>query len=344
MDDGLETGAIDTTLFGADQAAKLDTFFKALYKGKFGEVHGILLVHRGKLVLEEYFPGFRFNGGKTGFTADDTHHLASVTKSLTSLCVGIAVDKGYIKSIDQPFLDYYPDQVPDRKTKESITIRHLLTITAGLEWDESTFPYTDLRNDIVRFYISADPLQFLLDRKVAVPPGTQWKYCGACPNLLGDIIYRSSGYPLDKFAKEFLYAPLGITKGSWITLHKGFIYASGDAELRPRDMAKIGMLVLNGGTWKGKRVVSREWLELSMRAAERADASNMYGFLWWLPIIPPAAADSLGPVYLASGWGGQYIAVIPKRDLVLVLTGGNYYDLNDPDLVPILAALLNLFS
>ena len=116
---------------------KLNAFFAKLKQGAFGEIHSVLMVHKGVLVLEEYFPGFRFKGGKTDFTASDLHHLASVTKSITSLCVGIALDKGYIKSIDQPFLDFYVGvPVPDREKKQDITIRHLLTMTAGMEWDE----------------------------------------------------------------------------------------------------------------------------------------------------------------------------------------------------------------
>jgi CubicO group peptidase (beta-lactamase class C family) len=323
MDDGLETGSIEDALFTPEQMLKLDAFFGRLKEGTFGEIHGILLVHKGRLVLEEYFPGFRFKGGKTDFSASDLHHLASVTKSLTSLCVGIAVDKGYIKSIDQPFLDYYTDvSVPDRQSKQGITIRNLLTMTDGLQWDEATYPYTDLRNDIVQFYISADPLRFILARKALAPPGSRWLYNGACPNFLGDIIYRASGYKLDRFAKEFLYTPLSIITSPWITLNGGFIYASGDAELRPRDMAKIGMLVLNGGTWKGERVVSSQWLAQSMQKSARADLHDWYGFLWWLPILDEAASKRLGPVFMASGWGGQYIIIVPNRDLVL--TGGNY--------------------
>lgn len=339
-EDGLETGSIRETLLDGERMGRLEAFFAALRRGTFGEIHGVLIVHRGRLVLEEYFPGFRFQGARTDFGAGEPHHLASVTKSLTSLCVGIAVDRGFIRDVDQPFVDYYAEgEVPERKSKEPITIRHLLTMTAGFAWDEATFPYTDPRNDVVRLYLSLDPLRFLLERGVAEPPGTSWTYSGACPNLLGDIIFRSSGRTLDRFAEEFLFAPLGIGKASWITLRKGFVYASGDAELRPRDMARIGMLVLNGGTWKGKRVVSREWLELSMQASARAGAASGYGFLWWIPDLPERAAKSLGPVYMASGWGDQYIVMVPERDLVLVITGGNYYN-QDQGLVPILDAML----
>jgi len=341
LDDGLATGSIEGTLFDADRMLKLNAFFAKLKQGVFGEIHSVLMVHKGVLVLEEYFPGFRFKGGKTDFTASDLHHLASVTKSITSLCVGIALDKGYIKSIDQPFLDFYPGvPMPDREKKQDITIRHLLTMTAGMEWDESTYPYTDLRNDVVQFYISRDPLRFLLDRKAVAPPGSRWIYSGAYPNLLGDIVHRSSGYTLDKFAAEFLYKPLGITAYSWITLNKGFIYASGDAELRPRDMAKIGQLVLNGGVWNGRSVISRKWLELSMQAAAQANPRNMYGFMWWLPILPGSAAESLGPLYMASGWGDQYIVIVPKLDLVLVITGGNY-ESTAAGTVPILNYMLD---
>lgn len=213
-------------------------------------------------------------------------------------------------------------------------------MTAGLEWDESTYPYTDLRNDVVRLYMSPDPLSFILARKHVSPPGVRWVYSGAYPNLLGDILHRASGYPLDQFAKEFLFAPLGITDAAWITLNKGFIYASGDAELRPRDMAKIGMLVLNRGMWNGQRVISREWLDQSMHGYARADPATEYGFFWWLPTLPGPATESLGPVYMANGWGDQYIIIAPKRALVVVVTGGNYYN-QYPGRLPILTYMLN---
>jgi CubicO group peptidase (beta-lactamase class C family) len=340
MDDGLETGSITPALFDSERMLTLNAFFDKLKRGAFGEIHGVLLVHQGRLVLEEYFPGYEFKGGRKDFTAADAHNLASVTKSITSLCVGIAIDKGFIKGVDQPFLDFYPDvPVPDREAKQGITIRHLLTMTDGLAWDETTHPYTDPRNDVVRLYASPDPLGFILGVKSAMPPGSRWAYNGACPNLLGDVIHRASGLPLDEFAARFLFAPLGITDASWITLGRGFIYASGDARLRPRNMAKIGMLVLDRGVWKGERIVSEGWLEHSMQDAVRADEITRYGFLWWLPILPERVAAGIGPLYMANGWGGQHIVIAPKREMVLVLTGGNYYN-QDPNTIPILNQML----
>jgi CubicO group peptidase (beta-lactamase class C family) len=308
-----------------DGMPRLLVFMEKIREGAFGEIHGLLIVHKGKLVVEEYFPGYRFMGGFTDFTASDLHNLASVSKSITSLCVGIAVDKGFIKSIDQPFLDFFPEaSAAQREGKEGITLRHLLTMTAGIDWDERTFPYTDGRNDVVQLYYSPDPLAFILGRKAVAPPGSQWNYNGGCTNLLGEIVRRSSGIPLDEFAREFLYTPLGITRGTWITLSNGFIYASGDAALRPRDMAKLGMLVLNRGTWNGIRVVSEDWLDASMRSAAAPPGSAGYGFSWWLPAYVTSKAEGMGPVYEAAGWGGQYILIVPNRDLVIAVTGGNY--------------------
>lgn len=338
--DGISVGTAAGAPFDAAHMSRLTEFFTLLKQGLFGEVHGVLLAYDGRLVVEEYFPGYRFHGPLTRFTAADTHHLASVTKSLTSLCVGIAVDKGFIKDIDSPFLDYYQnDTVPDRDTKNGITLRHLLTMTAGLEWDEWSLPYTDLRNDVVRLYRSPDPLAFCLARRPVAEPGARWVYSGAYPNLLGDIVRRSSGLSLDKFAGTYLYKPLGITQGTWITLAKGFIYASGDAELRPRDMLKIGLMVANRGEWNGKRIVSRKWIEESMRPAARADASQQYGFMWWLPDLPEPLNETMGPVWMASGWGDQFIVVAPQRKLVLVITGGNYAP-PYPGQMPILSYML----
>jgi CubicO group peptidase (beta-lactamase class C family) len=338
-EDGLSTGSLEGTLFDGAKMKKLDEFFGLLKKGAFGEIHGVLLSHNGTLVLEEYFPGWRFHGERTDFTAADPHHLASVTKSLTSLCVGLAIDRGFIKSADQPFLDFYPDTpVPDRTAKSGITLRHLLTMTAGLAWDETTYPYTDLRNDVVRLTLSSDPLAFILDLKPVDQPGTRWVYSGAYPNLLGDIIRRASGLRLDQFAQKYLYDPLGIKAASWVKLNGEFIYASGDAELRPRDMLKIGLMVQYHGMWNGRRVISEAWLDQSLQVAARADTTKNYGFMWWLPVLPGPVAESLGPLYMANGWGDQYIVIAPQHSLVLVVTGGNYYN-RDPGTIPILSYL-----
>jgi CubicO group peptidase (beta-lactamase class C family) len=335
-DDGIPVGTIEDMVFDAAGMTRLREFFTLLRQGVFGEIHGVLLSHRGTLVLEEYFPGWRFHGGRVNFTAADTHHLASVTKSLTSLCVGIAIDKGFIGGSDLPFLDFYADEtVPNREAKRDITLRHLLTMTAGLEWDETSFPYTDFRNDVVRLTLSPDPLAFCLDRRLVEAPGARWVYSGAYPNLLGDIIRRASGLRLDQFAARYLYEPLGIDISSWVTLHRDFIYASGDAELRPRDMLKIGLMAANLGVWNGKRIVSEEWIEESMKPAARVDETMRYGFMWWLPVLPPPVAEEIGPLYMANGWGDQYIVIAPKRELVLVITGGNYYN-TDPETLPIL--------
>jgi CubicO group peptidase (beta-lactamase class C family) len=321
---GLPAGRADDDFLDEEGMLRLGAFFGELRSGRFGEIHSVLVAHRGRLVVEEYFPGTDRGAKRRDFGAGDLHDLASVTKSVCSLCVGIAADRGWI-DIDRPFLDYLPSRsVPVSEGMEGITVRHLLTMTAGFRWDETSRSYFDLRNDAVRLYLHADPLRFILSRKAADPPGERWNYSGACTNLLGEVLRGATGMRLDEFAREYLFDPLGVGRAEWIILRGGLVYASGDARMRPRDMMKIGLLVRSGGVFDGKPVVSGEWIDASLSPAVRPDDSTEYGFQWWLPTFPEDVRARAGPLYLASGRGDQYIAILPDLDLVAVVTGGNY--------------------
>ena len=235
-------------------------------------------------------------------------------------------DQGYIGEIDSSILTWYPEyDKPDRTKKEAITIRHLLTMQSGLEWNEHSVSYNSRFNDVNRFIRSKKPVAFVLNKKIVHEPGTHFTYNGVCTNLLGDIIYRSTDHYIDEFAMENLFKPLGIDIVQWENSHPNMIVTSGGLKFIPRDLLKIGWLILQNGMWEDRRVISEEWLKKVFYPSVSVDEWNVdYGFQWWLPrIIHPATQKVLEP-YMAGGRGGQWLMVYPEQNYILVMTGGNY--------------------
>lgn len=327
--DGWETASLAEV--GLSES-RLKRLIDLIREGVYARVHGLLIVKDGKLVFEEYFNGLDLQaavgdsviGEWTAFDRDTPHNLASVTKSITSTLVGIAIDRGLITSVDTAVYDFFPEHADLRDArKDSITLRHLLTMTSGLAWDEATYPYGDPRNDIHALFSRSDPIRYILAKPAADTPGTRWIYNGGGTNVLGDIVRRVSGMSLDAFGDAYLFSPLGITDRAWVHLASPVTYASGDLRLRPRDMARIGQLFLNGGTWKGERIVSAAWTaEATARHAETWNPGWGYGFQWWIHDFDVDGVTV--PSFGARGWGGQFITVFPEQDMVVVQTGGNY--------------------
>jgi CubicO group peptidase (beta-lactamase class C family) len=299
------------------------------------EVHSILVAKEGKLVFEEYFPGLTFSlaryTGGTGFDRDDTHNLASVTKSFTTTLVGIAIDRGYIDSVEEPVFDFFPehgDLVEEDPRREAMTLEDLLSMMSGILWNDlGTYSYEDPRNDLIQMFNSQDPIRFALSKDLYFPPGTFFDYCNANTNILGEIVSRAVGQRLDAFARDALFTPLGISQAQWQMLPNDVVFASGDLRLRPRDMAKFGELFLRMGSWGGEEVVSRGWIEVATdRHVDISDiggGADAYGYGWWHWDL--YSGGKVYRSYQASGWGGQWIVVIPEEDLVVVSTGGNYF-------------------
>jgi CubicO group peptidase (beta-lactamase class C family) len=327
--DGWETASLADVGLSESRLGRLIDLIRT---GVYPRVHALLIVRDGRLVLEEYFNGLDFEaavgdsivGTWTAFDRDTPHNLASVTKSVTSTLVGIAIDRGLIASVDTAAYDFFPEHADLRDArKDSITLRHLLTMTSGLDWDEASHPYGDPRNDINALFSQSDPIRYILAKPAVDPPGTRWIYDGGGTNILGDVVRRTSGMSLEQFADTHLFGPLGIAQRAWVRLAPPVTYASGDLRLRPRDMAKLGQLFLDGGVWNGARIVSAEWVaEATTRMAETWNPGWGYGYQWW---IYEFDVDGLRyPSFGARGWGGQLITVLPEQRLVVVQTGGNY--------------------
>jgi CubicO group peptidase (beta-lactamase class C family) len=294
-------------------------------------IHAVLVARSGKLVFERYFRGAdevpgRFYGSRVEnitFDADTLHNVKSVSKSVASLVVGIAIDRGLIRSVNEPVFSFFPELSDLRSPeKERIQLSHLLTMSMGLKWVEAT-PGTGDDNDEVRMHMAADPCRYVLGLPVTAPAGQEFFYNTGALTLVSAIIRKAIGRPLDEFARETLFEPLGITKVEWSRV-KGDTDAGGGLRLRPRDMAKIGQLVLAGGRWNDRQVVSKAWIETSTAPKIKIPDGRFYGYLWWLgrSLVNGRGvhrADALGR-------GGQQIRIVPELDLVVVVTAGYYQD------------------
>ena len=264
-------------------------------------IDSILIVRNGYLVLDAYF--YPFSKGQT-------HQIYSCTKSIMSALIGIAIDKKYIKNIDQPITDFFPDHAfSNDDLKKSITLEHLLTMASGLKCRDSYlyrwWHFFDMR-------ASNDWAQFVLDLPMEATPGEKFEYCNGVSYLLSAIIQKKTKMKTIDFARTHLFKPLGIADVEWARSPQGIDIGYGEMWLKPHDMAKIGWLYLNKGRWRQKQIVTSAWVEDSTRGHINATLFDHYGYQWWV--------DSSG-YYMAVGHRGQRIFVVPEKNLVAVFTG-----------------------
>ena len=331
-DDGWRVAAIDDDKL-VDRAALCGMGDRLAASGE-ANIHAVLVARRGKLVFERYFKGSDevpdlFAAPRVenvAFDADTLHNMKSVSKSVVSLTVGIALDRGLIRSVDEPIFSFFPE-LADLRTpeKDRLLLRHALSMTMGLQWVEAT-PDTGENNDESRMHRAADPCRYVLGLPATAPAGQEFFYNTGALTLVSAIVRKATGRPLDELAQAALFEPLGIAPVQWSRV-KGDTDAGGGLRLRPRDMAKIGQLVLAGGRWNGRQIVSKEWIATSTAPKIKAVADGFngsYGYLWWLARyrINGREIDCVA----AQGRGGQYIRIVPELDLVVAVTAGYYQD------------------
>lgn len=297
----------------------LDAYHDAIARGDFGPVHSFLVIRHGRLAAEHYYQYF---------DADTLHIVYSVTKSVSSALVGMALDRGELDSLDTPLLPHFPEYAPVANPdprKDAIILADVLAMRAGFDWNEFQYPYTDARNPYRQLMASPDWLEFMLDRRMAYWPGTAFQYNSGCTILFSGLLLHATGRQAHELAAERLFAPLGITRWSWSLGAGGLTDTGGGLWLRPRDMVAFGQLYLRAGAWRGQQLVPASWIAESMiRRSTFADGSG-YGYQWWLLPLEAGAAPGAGPdIWVAWGWGGQHIFVVPALDLVVVSTAGDY--------------------
>jgi CubicO group peptidase (beta-lactamase class C family) len=288
-------------------------------------VHAVLIVKDGALVYEQYLEGRDENWGDylgvVRFDRETLHDMRSTTKSVVSALVGIAMGDGSIRGVDTPVVDLLPEQtIVDREAKRSILLRHVLTMTAGLEWDES-MPYTDPRNSEIQMTRSSDPIGYVLSRQLMAEPGRQFNYNGGLTELLAAVVRHATGQGLEAFATERLFAPLGIERFEWRRHANGLPSAASGLRLRPVDLAKFGYLYLNRGQWHGRQLLPAAWVDESLREHWQAPHFG-YGYQWRVPRF--TAKGTPIEAFQTRGNGGQCAFVFPTLGLVVVTTAGNY--------------------
>jgi CubicO group peptidase (beta-lactamase class C family) len=265
------------------------------------KIHSFLIIRNGYLVSETYF---------SGFEPDMKHSIQSVGRSFTATLIGIAMDKGYIKSTEQRILDFFPDRTFANldARKEAMTLEDVLTMRTGFEWEEVSGVFELMQK-------TPDWTQYVLDMPMAETPGQRWNYCSICSHVLTSILNETTGMNPREFAEQNLFKPLGIKDVEWIADPAGIPLGAGGFPLTPRDMAKLGYLYLRKGQWDGQQIVSPEWVERATQPHVAVTINEHFGYGYhWFTVT---SMDG----YAALGQGGQIILVVPKYDLVIVTTG-----------------------
>lgn len=322
--------------------ARLAAFASSL-SDQHGNIDGMLVTRNGYVVYERSYerdydalyegkdqtpgPYNYYNPEWHPFYQDsELHTMQSVTKSVTSALIGIAIGRGELAGVDVPLLDFLQAyELGDvDEWQRSLMLRDLLTMRAGIAWDESSVPYTDPANSCARMEGSDDWIQFVAEQPMAHQPGTVFNYNSGASQLLSLIIRESTGKHVDEYAAEHLFGPLGITSYFWKKTPRGFPDTEGGLYLFPRDLAKIGYLYMMDGVWDDVRLLPEGWVQASVeRSVTDTGWDGIgYGYQWWLI---PWEHDPARYAYAALGYGGQRLLVVPQHGLVAVFTGWNIY-------------------
>jgi CubicO group peptidase (beta-lactamase class C family) len=244
------------------------------------------------------------------FLPDTKHFIHSCTKSIISALIGIAIDQGKIESVELPLLDFFPSRQAANldEQKKAMRLEDLLTMSTGFRCRDS---YLYRWEGLQEMRASSDWIQFMLDLPMQEPPGTRFEYCNGASFLLSAILQESTGLSAEDFAQENLFTPLGISDFHWPANQQGISIGWGELYLKPHDMAKIGYLYLNEGIWEDKQILPAKWIKESTRKHISATLEDGYGYQWWV--------HEAG-FYLALGYAGQFIYVLPDKNMVVVFT------------------------
>jgi len=335
--------------------APLDRLHQEIAAGKFGNIDRLVVVRNGHLVVSERYARDYRSLGRGRDTAShqfnyyhpdwhpyykgrEVHTLQSVTKSVTSILIGIAIRRGEIKSVETPLLSFFDGfnltKVDPRLRRA--TLRDLLEMRTGVEWHETDRGF-DSTNTTVQLEASKDWIQFTLDQPMDADPGSKWVYNSGGSHLMSGVLKKATGRHAHQYAETHLFGPLGIREYHWKITPTGYPDTEGGLYLEAEQLAKIGYLYLKDGMWDGKRIVPEGWVKASTdeRVAKVNQAGYGYGFQWW-------RVDRRGePVWAGLGFGGQFLIVIPRHQLVGVINSWNIFGGNVPGVIgPFVEALL----
>jgi CubicO group peptidase (beta-lactamase class C family) len=318
--------------------------------GKYGYIDSMLLIRHGKVAYERYYghdydriyrqeaktpsplvvhdlsgPYNYFNPWwHPWYHRGTLHTMQSVTKSVVSAVIGIAVGRHEFPSLDTPVLSFFDPakvaNVDDRK--RHMTIRHLLTMTAGFDWNED-LPYIDPKNTFSILVYTPDWVKFTIDRPMARNPGEVFQYNSGATLLLGHIFRLATGVDIEEYAVRYLFGPLGISEYAWKRTPSGLVDTQEGLFIAPRDIAKIAYLYLHHGQWEDRQIVPEEWVKQSLTPYKSVpdEVGVQYGYKWWLYSYQYQGEDRLA--FAGAGFGNQRLIALPELDLVLVFTGWN---------------------
>ena len=294
-------------------SAPLEEATSAVRSGSYPGVDSMVVVRGGALVHEAYF---------NDYSREKRHDLRSATKSFTSTLVGIAIEQRHLDGVSQRVLPLLGGEsglsnVDDRK--RAMTVESLLTMTPGLDCDDWN---AGSPGNEEKMYKQKDWVRFILDLPMVAPPRERFGYCTGGVVVLGAALGRATGMRADAYARQVLFGPLGISGEEWEFTPTGAVDTGGHLHLRPRDMAKFGLLFLRKGDWAGRRIVSEAWVARSTSFVVRTITGEEYGYLWWRRTAQ--RSGTAVETFYAIGNGGQQIIVAPSLDLVAVFTGSNY--------------------
>ncbi len=302
---------LDGTLLDAARAYAFDPAF---------HTQGVVVIRGGRLVAEWYAPG----EGPRSWSAS-----WSVGKSFTSALIGIAIAQGKIPSVDVPMTTYFPEWIGTPKA--TMTLRQVLHMESGLKWDEDYTPSTAATSDIIQMLLQPDELDYAKNRPYEVAPGTRWAYSSGDAMLLSQVIQQATGMPADAYARQVLFDPIGAKQVEWWRDADNHTLTYCCLDTTTRNFARFGLLYLNGGNWNGQQVVPASWVTDSLTPT--ALSNGQYGYQWWI-----TSAPGMGTVYMANGFDGQFIYIIPSLDMVIARNGDYVKSECDPIASP------NLFS
>ena len=312
-------GLVDSILIIRDGKQALARF----YAHDYGKIYGELAKHEGPLNHD-------VNGPYNYFSAEfhpyyqhsDLHTMQSVSKTVTSITIGIAMGrKEFPSDLDTPILEYFDEykiaNLDERKRR--ITLRNLLTMTAGLEWNEDV-AYNDPKNSADVMEATHDWVQYVINQPMAAEPGKVFVYSSGVTQLLSHIFKKATGKTVDEYAAQNLFQPLGI-RYQWKHSPTGLPDTEGGLYISTASLAKIGFLFLNNGKWEGRQIVPVEWVKASVASAMNVEDEGRhwgYGFQWWLQ---PYSKSPEKFAWAARGFGGQELRIVPEYNLIVVLTG-----------------------
>ena len=306
-------GLVDS--FNAFRCGK--SVYESKYAHDYGQIYGKQAKERGPLNARLTGPYNYFDPAwHPYYNGTGLHSMQSVTKTTSSVIVGIAITRGDFKAnLQTPLLHYFDvakvKNVDERKRK--ITLQHVLTMTSGLEWNEEV-AYDDPKNDADLMEATDDWVQYVIDKPMAKEPGTTFNYTSGGSELLAYVFQKETGQDIEKYGEKYLFAPLGM-EHYWKRSPMGVVDTEGGLFLSGPDLAKLGYLYLHEGMWDGKQIVSKEWVKASVTPYITAEEGFKYGYKWWL--LPQGS----GYVWMARGFGGQRLMVFPEKDLILTFTG-----------------------